>query len=259
MESIENVRTEQGNGAQGVWVKMQDQGKITYHQQVTYCGKPRCRKCREGIGHGPYWYAYRMVNGQTTRTYIGKNLPPDALVTADVKPTNTGEPAMSGNFPSSIPPIDVPLLRVFTLGQFRLERRFLVGSADTSGNVGQGQGQAQGAAPTEWRVVNDAAWQHRQDNQIRTLLGYLLCCPGRRAHRSQLLALLGLEGNDETSIRRLNKTIPLLQRILGGSGHTPVEADSQAAGVSIQPLRFDDDWLVLAGQECIWVDADVFE
>ncbi len=53
-------------------------GKITYHQQVSYCGKTRCKKCREGIGHGPYWYAYKTTNGHTTRTYIGKDLPPDA-------------------------------------------------------------------------------------------------------------------------------------------------------------------------------------
>src|SRR5215472_2632998 len=101
---------------------MQGQGKITYHQQVTYCGKPRCRKCREGIGHGPYWYAYQIVNGQTTRTYIGKHLPPDVLVTEDVKPANTGEPAMPGKNSSSAPLVPVPLLRVFTLGQLRLER-----------------------------------------------------------------------------------------------------------------------------------------
>src|SRR5579875_2309300 len=52
-------------------------GKVTYHQQVSYCGKPRCRRCSEGIGHGPYWYAYKVVNGRTVRTYIGKELPPE--------------------------------------------------------------------------------------------------------------------------------------------------------------------------------------
>ncbi len=52
-------------------------GNVTYHQQVSYCGKPRCRKCREGVGHGPYWYAYRTENGRTIRTYIGKELPPE--------------------------------------------------------------------------------------------------------------------------------------------------------------------------------------
>ena len=56
-------------------------GKITYHQQVSYCGKPRCRRCREGIGHGPYWYAYQTVNGRTIRTYVGKH-PPAAMQAA---------------------------------------------------------------------------------------------------------------------------------------------------------------------------------
>jgi tetratricopeptide (TPR) repeat protein len=233
---------------------MQGQGKTTYHQQVTYCGKPRCRKCREGIGHGPYWYAYQIVNGQTTRTYIGKHLPPDVLVPKDVKPTDTGEPAMSGKNLLSTPPIAVPLLRVFTLGQLRLERSSFSNST-TNDNPDPSNAQ--------WQVVTEAAWQQRQDNQVRALLGYLLCSPGRRAHRSELQAALWSTGDNETSVRRMNKTIQSLQRVLsygnGGRGHAFVETEGQAAGVGIQPLRLDDDWLILAGQECVWVDADVFE
>src|SRR5436305_1837573 len=57
--------------------------KVTYHQQVSYCGKPRCRKCREGTGHGPYWYAYKTVDGRSTRSYVGKTLPPEALRTQE--------------------------------------------------------------------------------------------------------------------------------------------------------------------------------
>ncbi|MHB8599059.1 MAG: AAA family ATPase [Ktedonobacteraceae bacterium] len=50
--------------------------KVTYKQQVSYCGKPQCSKCREGIGHGPYWYAYHTSEqGRTVRTYVGKRLP----------------------------------------------------------------------------------------------------------------------------------------------------------------------------------------
>jgi len=55
-------------------------GKITYHQQMSYCGKARCRKCSDGVGHGPYWYAYQTVNGRVKRTYIGKELPAEAVV-----------------------------------------------------------------------------------------------------------------------------------------------------------------------------------
>src|SRR5437764_7869129 len=217
---------------------MQGQGKTTYHQQVTYCGKPRCRKCREGIGHGPYWYAYRIVNGQTTRTYIGKNLPADAIELMDAKPTNTGEPAMPGKTSLSTPAIDVPLLRIFTLVQFRLERSFFTNSATNDNSD---------ASNAQWQVVNHPAWQQRQDNQIRALLGYLLCCPGRRARLSELQAALWPAGDNETSSRLMHKTIQSLQRVLvhgnGGRRRTFIEADNQA-GVSIQPLRLDDDWLI---------------
>ena len=48
--------------------------QVKYRQQVNFCGKPGCRKCREGIGHGPYWYSYRVVDGRTISTYIGKEL-----------------------------------------------------------------------------------------------------------------------------------------------------------------------------------------
>lgn len=55
-------------------------GKITYHQQMSYCGKARCRKCSDGVGHGPYWYAYQTINGHVKRTYIGKKPPAEAVV-----------------------------------------------------------------------------------------------------------------------------------------------------------------------------------
>ena len=58
-------------------------GKVTYRQQVSFCGKPRCRKCRDGIGHGPYWYAYQVVDGHTVRTYIGKHLPSQAKISEE--------------------------------------------------------------------------------------------------------------------------------------------------------------------------------
>src|SRR5215469_522065 len=67
--------------------------KVTYRQQINFCGKPGCRKCREGIGHGPYWYSYRVVDGRTVRTYIGKTLPPGVQVPASQKSPATADPA----------------------------------------------------------------------------------------------------------------------------------------------------------------------
>src|SRR5689334_13308046 len=88
--------------------------KVTYHQQVSYCGKPRCRKCREGTGHGPYWYAYQTVEGRTTRTYIGKHLP------LDVQAQMTGATERPSAHMSER---EQSTLRIYALGQFRLERR----------------------------------------------------------------------------------------------------------------------------------------
>src|SRR5579883_2485989 len=59
-------------------------GKVTYRQQYTRCGKQRCRKCKEGAGHGPYWYAYWSENGRTISKYIG--IHPPAEVEAEKRP-----------------------------------------------------------------------------------------------------------------------------------------------------------------------------
>jgi len=61
-------------------VQHQKEEKIRYYQQKAFCGKERCRKCQEKIGHGPYWYAYREIAGRTIRTYLGKQCPPNALL-----------------------------------------------------------------------------------------------------------------------------------------------------------------------------------
>ncbi len=82
----------------------------TYHQKLIFCRKEKqCRKCRAGIGHGPYWYAYQTINDRTVQKYIGKNLP-DGV---DVQVT---------------PPADTAYIRLFTLVQVRLEIRAWGGS-----------------------------------------------------------------------------------------------------------------------------------
>ena len=45
---------------------------ITYQLQYRKCGKPTCRTCREGQGHGPYWYAYWREGSRLRSGYIGK-------------------------------------------------------------------------------------------------------------------------------------------------------------------------------------------
>jgi len=45
---------------------------ITYQLQFRKCGKRTCRTCREGQGHGPYWYAYWREGSRLKSGYIGK-------------------------------------------------------------------------------------------------------------------------------------------------------------------------------------------
>jgi len=51
---------------------------ITYQLQFRKCGKPTCSTCREGQGHGPYWYAYWREGSRLRSGYIGK-VPPSPV------------------------------------------------------------------------------------------------------------------------------------------------------------------------------------
>nr|BBH95521.1 hypothetical protein KTA_37200 [Thermogemmatispora argillosa] len=48
---------------------------ITYQLQYRKCGKPTCSTCREGQGHGPYWYAYWREGSRLRSGYVGKERP----------------------------------------------------------------------------------------------------------------------------------------------------------------------------------------
>lgn len=50
---------------------------ITYELQYRKCGKRACKPCRNGQGHGPYWYAYWSdeKSGKLKSLYIGKKEP----------------------------------------------------------------------------------------------------------------------------------------------------------------------------------------
>ncbi|MDQ2717639.1 MAG: AAA family ATPase, partial [Chloroflexota bacterium] len=155
--------------------------QVTYYQQVRYCGKPQCKKCREGIGHGPYWYASRTEGGRTTRTYIGKHLPPDAQL-ADIQ---------------EAPPPDLASatrlrVRIYALGQLRLEW----------------QGQQ------KWQTVTEAAWQRPEE---RRLLGLLVSSPEHRLNREQALEELWPDLGMKAATTRLERTLQSLQQLLAPS------------------------------------------
>ncbi len=225
--------------------------KVTYRQQFTRCGKQRCRKCKEGAGHGPYWYAYWSVNGRTVSKYIGKHLPEDAEIETKTSAlVQTPSPVDdAANNPRSLQRmgedmfVEIPLasnapissiegasgkqpaLRIYLLGQFRIVRR--------QGNT--------------WQTIAGRMWQRRR---ARALLGCLLSNAGRRLGREQTMEALWPDLDIETAANRLNGAVHEARQIL-----EPELARPAASKL----LRLERDVLQLADADQIWVDADIFE
>lgn len=197
--------------------------KVTYRQQFTRCGKQRCRKCREGEGHGPYWYAYWSEKGRTVSKYIGIHLP--AHLEAEQQSEADAEQHTISAAPVSPTSPIMPTLRVYVLGQFRVERR-----------IGQ-----------EWQPV-DSRILHRR--RARALLGCLLNSTGRRLGREQVMEQLWPDLDIDVAANRLNGAVHELRQILEPSLSRPAAS---------QFLRLERDMLELADSSHIWIDAEAFE
>src|SRR6266700_734088 len=194
--------------------------KVTYRQQYTRCGKQRCRKCKEGEGHGPYWYAYWSEKGRTVSKYIGAHLPDNVSLLPGVS-TPPNETPQGAAHPQN----SAPILRVYLLGQFRIERY--------NGN--------------EWSAIDSRAWHRRR---ARALLGCLLSNPGRRLGREQVMELLWPDLDLDVAANRLHGAVHELRQIL------EPEIERPAAS---RLLRMERDILELADQRHVLVDADSFE
>ncbi len=160
---------------------------ITYRQQYSFCNKPACRKCREGTGHGPYWYAYQVVQGRTVRTYIGKVLPVGVEAAQISSPSLSSPAASAHTFPTA------PLFRLTTLGLLRLE--------------GRGEGES-------WQTLTEAGWRVPD---VRALLGCLVCAPGRRLTQQQACELLWPELDAKNAAQNLRRASTALGQLLGPS------------------------------------------
>ncbi len=187
--------------------------KITYRQQFTRCGKQRCHKCREGAGHGPYWYAYWSENGRTVSKYIGTHLPEHL------------QAEISQNSSSTAPQKSTPSLRIYLLGQFRIER----------------------SVNGKWQAIDSRNWHRRR---ARALLGCLLSSPGRRLGREQVMEQLWPDLDINVAANRLNGAVHELRQIL--------EPDIERPAAS-RLLRLERDILQLADSNHIWVDTEAFE
>ncbi len=68
---------------------------ITYQLQYRKCGKASCGTCRDGQGHGPYWYAYWREGSRLRSGYIGKVHPSPSTTAAISDNMNTVLPKSS--------------------------------------------------------------------------------------------------------------------------------------------------------------------
>src|SRR5579859_7521962 len=201
--------------------------KVTYRQQYTRCGKERCRKCQDGTGHGPYWYAYWSEKGRTMSKYIGIKLPEgiEATITeGTTKPADAERENELTHTPAA-QSAQAPLLRVYALGQFRIEH--------------QSEGES--------RPLDSRSWHRRR---ARALLGCLLSTPGRRLGREQIMDILWPDLDIDVAANRLNGAVHELRQIL--------EPDIARPATS-RLLRLERDILELADNSQIWVDAEAFE
>lgn len=70
---------------------------ITYQLQFRKCGKASCSTCRNGQGHGPYWYAYWRDGSRLRSGYVGKLHPTASPVATEphAEATTTNLPVES--------------------------------------------------------------------------------------------------------------------------------------------------------------------
>ena len=212
-------------------------GKITYHQQVSYCGKPRCRRCREGTGHGPYWYAYQTINGRTVRTYVGKNPPAEAL---------QGAAGAEERVTSAADTTADAVVRLYVLGQFSLERRERLERAAIPG-ISNSSTNGDNRSALRWQPVTDAALQHQR---VRSLLTCLISSPGRKLGREQTIDQLWPDLDFETASHRLDKAVHSLRQLFEPGRNRPATSDL---------LLTEHSMLQLADQSRLWIDADAFD
>src|SRR6266851_7237375 len=85
----------------GYMTQLPDNQRVTYQFQYRKCGKATCSTCRNGRGHGPYWYAYWNDGSRLRSGYIGK-VRPEKLCTPVVPVVIEETPEIAGEEPSAV-------------------------------------------------------------------------------------------------------------------------------------------------------------
>lgn len=55
-------------------VRREQHGFMTLQLELVNCGKAKCKRCKAGASHGPYWYGYWKEGNRTRTKYIGKTI-----------------------------------------------------------------------------------------------------------------------------------------------------------------------------------------
>ena len=73
----------------GFMTELPNDQHITYQLQHRKCGKTSCSTCRNGQGHGPYWYAYWREGSRLRSGYVGKISPNEIDVASRLNQQHT--------------------------------------------------------------------------------------------------------------------------------------------------------------------------
>src|SRR5579885_243209 len=119
-----------------------------------------------------------------------------------------------------------PLLRIWTFGNFLVERRSKAGE--------------------QWEAVSSAEW--KGSTHPKSLLKLLLCCSRRRAQRDTLIDTLWPDLDPDVGENYLSNAAYKLRQVFKGYGYLlKTFGDHRDSGYE------------LANQSLIWVDADACE
>jgi predicted ATPase/DNA-binding SARP family transcriptional activator len=180
---------------------------VSYQQKFVRCNKPACRRCADGPGHGPYWYAFWWEGGRTRSRYLGKISPvSEILPTPDETPERVT--------PVSAP---APALRVVTLGRFAVWR--------------------------DGEKLAENSWPRRKATALFKLL---LGAPAHRLPRDQVLDLLWPDADVSAAAVGLRGAIHAARRTLDPPGRESViQVHGGVVGLS-EDIRIEIDATLFA-------------
>lgn len=161
------------------------------------CGKPACRRCADGIGHGPYWYASWHEGGRVRQRYLGKLAPPGSrtMSTAEQAPDTSPVPSLPAHTLRTYAPVTPDLRAPHAAPGVRL-RIQLLGSVEVERDGVQ---------------VPQSMWRR---STVKSLLGMLLIADRQQLMREVIADRLFPDTPTTVANARLGNLLHLLRGVL---------------------------------------------